>query len=66
MGDTNRSHDDSRKVHQHDFQSQQSEHHKQLTKRIEDEEGSAGKHLEVRQAESFFQWLLMQDEADYM
>lgn len=48
MGDKNHSPDVDGNVRQHDFRSQQSEHHKALMKRIEDEEGSVGKHLEVR------------------
>jgi hypothetical protein len=64
MGDKDHSADVSSNVHQQEFRSQQSEYYKELMKRIEDEEGSVGKHLEVRRARSFVSCLLMQGNAD--
>lgn len=53
MGDKDHSADVNGNVHQLDFRAQQSEQYKELMKRIEDEEGRVGRHLEVRRAGSF-------------
>lgn len=64
MGDVIHTTDGGGHVREHGFRSHHSEHHKKLMKKIEDVEGSVGKHLEVRQAEHCLLCLLMQSKAD--